>query len=348
MNTFESLLGLGWHTFFFQQLSLEEWEQLRPVRVVEQNRSILEVVGADYVGALQIRPSFPPLTVGDWLLLDDEENLVRALDRLSCFERASPGHRKSETQLIGANIDTALILTSSNDDFSLNRLERYQALVNQAGAEPVVVLTKADLCEDPASYVEQVQAIDPALSVIALDSRDPSAVQGLVPWCKPGKTIALLGSSGVGKSTLTNTLLGDAIQDTAAIRTADSKGRHTTTRRSLLAAPGGFLLLDTPGMRELQLAESEAGIAATFADIEQLAERCRFADCSHENEPGCAVLKAVEEGTLEARRLDNFHKLSREMATFNATVAEKRAAGKSLGRFYKRTIKESMKLKRGN
>lgn len=340
------LADLGWQPFFQQQLTLEELEVLTPMRVVEQYRKEIELAGEAGTHQLALLSSMPQMVVGDWLLINSSSGFERLLDRSTCFRRIAAGHQKQE-QLIAANVDTAFILCSLNDDFNLNRIERYLAMVHDAGAEPVVVLSKKDLCDDVAGKLEQVQSLGPLLSVEAVNCLEEDTREILAPWCRPGHTIVMLGSSGAGKSTLTNTLLGEERQATRAIREDDSKGRHTTTSRSLIPMASGAMLLDTPGMRELQLVDMQAGVATTFADIEELATRCRFNDCQHHSEPGCAVQAAIESGDLDERRLQNYEKLMREQAHNAATVAERRANAKSLGKYYKKAISESVRGKRG-
>jgi len=341
-----TLASIGWQPFFQQQLTLDEWDNALPVRVVEQHRSRLEVTGDGGMQTIPITPAMPPMCVGDWLLLDPDGHFLRLLQRKSCFRRKAAGSRVSE-QLIAANVDSAFIVCSLNQDFNLNRIERYLALTHEAGAEPVVVLSKVDLCADPDAYREAVQQLDNLLAIELVNGLDPASAARLLPWCQPGNSVVLLGSSGAGKSTLGNSLLGETLQATGSIREDDAKGRHTTTRRSLLKMPNGALLLDTPGMRELQLSDCESGVAATFSDIEGLATGCRFGDCQHLQEPGCAVRQAVQEGRLEGRRLENYHKLMREQAINRASLAERRAGERELGRFYKGALRESKKIKRG-
>ena len=341
-----SLHELGWKPFFQQQLTLDEWEDAIPARVIELHRSIIVVQTEDKRLTLPVIPDMTGITVGDWLLVNHDDHFCRLLERQSLFARKAAGS-KVNSQGIAANVDVAFIVSSMNSDFNLNRLERFLALTNEAGAEPVVVLTRADLCADPQDYIRQVQAMDSMLTVEAVNALDASSVNALTSWCTTGKTVAFLGSSGVGKSTLVNTLLNKAAQATGTIREDDSKGRHTTTARSLHPMPSGSLLLDTPGMRELQLADCEQGVEETFADIRRLASSCQFSDCQHNGEPGCAIASALELGQLDTRRLNNYRKLMREQALNSATLAQKRARDKSLSRLYRSVQGESRRRKKG-
>lgn len=337
MNNSLSLASIGWQPFFQQQLNLDEWESARPGRIVEQYRTELEVLTEAGREILSVTSSMPTVTVGDWVLLQPDQRIDRVLERLSCFQRFAAGS-KVATQLIAANVDTAFIVCSLNDDFNLNRIERYLALVNDAGAEPVVVLSKSDLCTEPDELRQQVQRLDNLLSVELVNGQDMQSTVALMTWCQPGKTVVMLGSSGAGKSTLSNTLLGTETQTTQAIREDDGKGRHTTTRRSLLAMPNDCMILDTPGMRELQLADCESGVETTFADIAAFALSCRFSDCQHESEPGCAVQKALACGELDERRLRNYRKLLREQAFNGASLAERRAGERDFAKTVQRAM----------
>jgi ribosome biogenesis GTPase len=329
------LRALGWQSFFASQLDADEMTKTPPVRVTEVHRSGLRARGA--AGDVQLPPD-ADVTVGDWLLYDAETpGRSRRLERKSLIQRRAPG-RETRMQLIAANLDTVFITTSCNADFNVARLERYVALAFEAEVTPVIVLTKADL-EDPAPYVEQAEAISARVPVIALDARADNVQAALAPWAKPGQTVGFLGSSGVGKTTLTNALAGTeaATQD---IREDDAKGRHTTRHRELYITGTGPVVLDTPGMRELQLADVSAGLSTLFADIEELATTCKFRDCAHETEPGCAVRAAIEAGDLDPERLMRWRKLAAEEELNAATVHEKRDKARATAKMYRRVQSE--------
>jgi ribosome biogenesis GTPase len=333
-----TLAQLGWRSCFQQQIGLEQWGY--PVaRVVAQHRNRLELLSEAGELGLELHVGLPAITVGDWLLLTPEGQFDRLLERQSLFRRKAAGSKVAE-QLIAANIDTLFIVTSLNEDLNLGRIERYLSLAYEAQTEPVIILSKADLCDDAESVLNKVQALDPLLMIETLNCLDEEDTQKLAPWCDIGKTIALMGSSGVGKSTLVNTLLGEKVQLTGAIREDDGKGRHITTGRSIHLMPQGGLLLDTPGLRELQLTDCDEGVNSTFAEITSLAEHCRFANCRHDNEPGCAVQDAISQGELHARRLSSYHKLMREQEFNSATLAEKRAKDKQFGKMIKSVLSE--------
>jgi ribosome biogenesis GTPase len=335
---------LGWKTHFQQQLSLEEWETFTVARVAARDRSVVHLLTTRGRQVLELHGGMTDLTAGDWVLLDTVGRFQRRLSRSTLFSRKAPGTR-AERQLIAANVDTAFIVSSMNRDFNLSRIERYLALVKSAGATAVLVLTKRDLCDHPQHYVDEAQLLDQALMVVEVNSLDADSTGKLRPFCGPGNTVVFLGSSGVGKSTLINTLFGETIQLTNAIRADDEKGRHTTTGRTLHLLPDGGLLLDTPGMRELQLADCDRGIEDTFAEITELAARCRFSDCRHQDEPDCAILAAVESGQLDQRRLTNYQKLLREQAFNEATLAEKREKDRKLGRYYRSVLSDKERYK---
>ena len=323
-----SLEKLGWQPFFARQIAPETLALTPPVRVIEVHRNGLHVLGD---GIDKLVPPGPDATVGDWLLFDrDHPAESTVLERKSLFTRRAPG-RERKLQQIAANVDTAFIVTSCNEDFNVARLERYIVLALEAETTPVIVLTKPDLCDDPEAYLAEASAISNRVPAVMLNALSSSAaMERLAPWCRPGQTVAFLGSSGVGKSTLVNTLFSADIAATADIRDDDSKGRHTTTRRQLHFTPAGCAVLDTPGMRELQLSDVEAGIAGMFDELTALASQCRFRDCRHETEPGCAVRAALEAGEIDRAKLKRWKKLSAEDRFNAATLTERKSEGKAL------------------
>jgi ribosome biogenesis GTPase len=342
-----SLPQLGWNAFFQQQLSLEELENYIVSRVLEHHRSRYLVQTETEQFSLEIRPNMQPLTVGDWLLVDADKQFIRALDRLTLLSRKAAGSKVAQ-QLIAANVNTLFIVNALNHDFNLSRIERYLAIAHESGCEPVIVLTKEDRCENVDDYLQQVQTLDPFLMVETVNSLDSLSVEKLHSWCKTGQTVAFVGSSGVGKSTLVNTLMQEQLLATGGVREDDNKGRHTTTSRALFVMPSGGVLLDTPGIRELKIADCEQGVNEVFSDINELAEQCRFSDCSHQAEPGCAVQKALESGEIDERRLNNYFKLLREQKRNGASLAESRSNDKNLTKFYKRTLQQGRLLKQSD
>ncbi len=344
------LADLGWNTFYSSQLETDDLEYRIPVRVTEVHRSRILVAGvalAHWIPPFRVTGGCEEMTatVGDWLLLD--ANNLRAehlLKRKSLFKRRAPGrHRK--IQLIAANIDTLFIVSSCNQDFNAARLERYLALAHEEDVTPVIVLTKADLTEKPEDFAKAAN-IMPDVMVETVNARDPQSTACLVDWCSRGQTAALVGSSGVGKSTLINTLTGEDHIRTQTIRDDDAKGRHTTTGRTFHSLPSGGWLLDTPGMRELQLTDVRSGLEEVFSDIEDLANNCRFADCAHDSEPACAVRKAVQSGELDARRLTNWRKLMAEEAYNSETLAERRQRHRVFSKMVRRAKNEKLTNRR--
>lgn len=344
-----NLLTFGLVPFFIQQLSDVSLLEERLGRVTAVQRSRLTVVTetdeklVELSSALLQAESTERPTVGDWVLLDASlSRITEVLDRKSLFKRLGAGSN-SEIQPIAANIDILFIVTSCNEEFKESRLERYLALCAEAGATPVIVLSKADLSDDVDHYVQRARQTQAGVAVEAVNALDPDSLAGIRSWIDCHSTVALVGSSGVGKSTLLNSLAGHELTATGEIREQDRKGRHTTTHRQLHKLPGGGLLIDVPGMRELRVADVEQSLGTVFEDIEALAAQCRFADCHHESEPGCAVLNAVEADKLDSRRLNNYKKLLRENALAMATLAQKRQQGKDFSRMVKavKRIKQS-------
>jgi ribosome biogenesis GTPase len=346
-----SLHDLGWTASLETQYA--PFRELgEPARVCAQHRDGYRIliakgeVRAEAAGRLFHEGVSP--SVGDWVVYG--EGKIRAvLPRKGALARRQAVGRKSEEraaapQVIAANVDTVLVVTSLNRDFSPRRLERYLAFAWEGGARPVVVLSKADLCEDLAESVAETESVTAGVPVVAVSalSGDVAALQ---PFLAPRTTVALVGSSGVGKSTLANCLLGEERMAVQQIRTSDDTGRHTTRHRELFVIPGGALLVDTPGLRELGFVEAEDGLDAAFKDIEEFARACKFRDCSHGSEPGCGVKGAVEEGSLAEDRFEAYLRLRREIAfetrktNRQAALAEKQR-NKKLSRAIKRMKEE--------
>jgi len=342
----DSLHHLGWSPHFETERALAGADPECVARVMDQHKHLMEAEGMQGRREIPLLGSTPPLAVGDWVVLEADGKVQSVLERTSLFRRKAAGHRVAH-QVIAANVDVAFVVCGLDRDFNLNRIERYLSLIHESGAEPVVVLTKADECGETEERVQEVQHLDPLLEVVAIDGRSAQSKSTLASWCSPGKTVVLLGSSGAGKSTLTNTLLEEEWQDTGEVREADGRGRHTTTRRSLLCLPSGALILDTPGMRELQLTDCETGVSTTFHDIEELARQCKFNDCKHESEPGCAVREALESGDLDPRRFRSYQKLQREQARNAASIPQRHAQSRKQGKLYKKVQKAARFRKTG-
>lgn len=336
-----ALTSLGWGPFYQQQLSSEEHDKACPCRVMSVHRGQLILSSGEMEitlllsGKLLRAEGEQQATVGDWLLLSSTTGaFLRLLDRKSLIKRRAAGTDNSD-QLVAANIDTLFIVTSCNDDFNPSRLERYLAFAHAAEVYPVIIVTKKDKCHNPEEYEAKARTLGPDIMVEVVNARDPATLGVLDGWCKPGQTIALVGSSGVGKSTLANAL-GAELQKTGDIREDDAKGRHTTAHRSLLPLGNGAMLLDGPGIRQLGLTDGGEGVSAVFDEIAELAQHCRFSDCQHDQEPGCAVREALENKRLSARRLSSYTKLKAEQRHYAATSAERRRKDKAMGKFHKK------------
>ncbi len=340
------LKRLGWNAFFGE--SFREYAvDYEPGRVSAVRKSSCEVhtkegvVRARVSGRLRqdgLRPA-----VGDWVAISRDDSGARTiqaiLPRKSKISRKDPSRAVGE-QVMATNIDTVFIVTSLNQDLNLRRLERYIAAAGQSGAEPVVVLNKSDLCSDVEAKIDDVKSIASDLSVLAVSATEKTGLEKLSPYLQDGKTVVLLGSSGVGKSTIINALDGRERQKIGEIREDDGRGRHTTTARELLILEKGGIIIDNPGMREIQLWDASEGLDEAFQDVIELAKECKFRDCRHETEPGCAVKRAIEEGTLSEVRLESYRKLQRELLAIERKknpklMAEEQKKWKNISRMAK-------------
>lgn len=304
--------------FFQKQLLAGDGE---PARIVAEHRMGYEHVsrtgaaGTSMLdGALRRAPRLARPAVGDWVVLDAHARIRRVLDRRTQLVRRAAG-RATEPQVVAANVDRVFVVTSANRDLNPRRVERYLAVIGEGGAEPIVLVNKIDLCGGEAerqAVLATLRLAAPGVTIVLASALGGEGLDALAACCPPGCTVAFVGSSGVGKSSLVNALLADMRQDTGGVRVHDDRGQHTTTRRELLPLPGGGFVIDTPGMRELGLWAGDDGAATAFTDVDELAAACRFSDCRHEREPGCAVRAAVDEGRLEQARLDSLRKLALE------------------------------------
>jgi len=320
-----SLEKLGWNPVLAARFEALAAEGLSAGRVSVEHKDIYGVYApegelrGELAGRLRHRASGRsdlPVT-GDWVAIharpaEGRATIHAVLPRRSLFSRKVAG-AATEEQAVAANADTVFLVCGLDGDFNLRRIERALVLAAESGAEPVVVLTKADLCPDPPARQEEVRRIAPAVTVLVASSVTGEGLAALSAYAGPGLTVALVGSSGVGKSTLVNRLLGRDTVPTAPVRAHDDRGRHTTTSRELIPIPAGGWIIDTPGLRELQLWADEAALPSAFADVDAVAAGCRFRDCRHESEPGCAVLAALADGRLSAERFASFVKLRKEM-----------------------------------
>lgn len=338
-----NLQALGWDGYWQAQWEQHQQMDALPARIVAQHRGLCRIAGefgelwAETAGRMfydagEVAGIMP--VAGDWIAAsirqDENRGTIHAiLPRRTSFSRKAAGKR-TEAQVLAANVDTVFLMASLNRDLNARRIERYLTLAWESGAMPVLVLSKSDLCTEVAELTREVAALAAAVPVHAVSAFSGDGLEVLAPYFADGKTVALLGSSGAGKSTLVNRLVGRDVQAVREIREGDDRGRHTTTARELFVLPQGGLILDTPGLRELQLWDAGDGLGETFAEIEALALHCRFRDCTHEAEPGCAVRAAIASGALDGQRLASMRKLEAEQqfqlrkADVNTRLAEQK------------------------
>jgi ribosome biogenesis GTPase / thiamine phosphate phosphatase len=321
----------SWNEYFCQYAD----QGFQPARICAEHKNSYRLLtgdgemGGEIAGKLHYHASgksdYP--AVGDWVAVTNQSNsgiaIIHAvLPRKSSFSRKMAGNT-TEDQIVAANFDTVFIIMSLNKDFNLHKLERYTVLAWDSGASPVIILSKADLCDEVAEKIAMAEASAPGVQIYAISSCNGVGIDQIRQFFQPGRTVAILGSSGVGKSTLVNLIAGAEVVKTQAIREDDDRGRHTTTHRQLVCLPGGAMVIDTPGMREIGMSDVSDGFSNAFFDIEELGQGCRFKDCSHNCEPGCAVLLAIEKGKLSRDRFEGYMKLQKETAYMDAKQNER-------------------------
>lgn len=354
------LKNLGWSDFFEKSMEPLTAQGFQAGRVIIEHRDCFTVLTenieltAEVAGRLLFtKNSTADLPkVGDWVALqifDGGGNAIihEVLPRKTKFSRQAAG-KKVDEQVIATNIDVVFVVQGLDDNFNMRRLERTLIPVNESGAKPIIILNKSDLCEDIESKVLEAEETAKGAKVLALSAKDDTGLTALKDCIKGGETFAFVGSSGVGKSTLINKIVGEDILKTNEVREGDSRGRHTTTRRELIVLPEGGCLIDTPGMREIQLWQADEGLNETFSDIDELAEGCYFSDCTHTREKKCAVLAAVESGDILASRHESYMKLQKELKFLDTkkSTYEQRKKDKELGKLYKRIQNENKKKKK--
>ena len=356
-----AIVRLGWDAGWAASFVPFAAEGIRPARVVAVHRETSIVrdgsgdrsasVSGTFRFATLAQSDFP--SVGDWVAVDPDDVIAAVLPRRSVFKRivvdATRRDGRGDEQIMASNIDVALLVAGLDNDFNLHRIERYLAIAWSSSVTPVVVLNKSDLTDDLDGRLVAVEGIAPGVAIVAVSARSGAGLDGLREHLGPGATAAILGSSGVGKSTLVNALLGEDRQATAEVRGSDSRGRHTTTHRELFELPGGALLVDTPGIRALEVIGADEGVDAAFDDVVDLATTCRFSNCRHSGEPGCAVQAALADGTLGAERLAGHQKLERELArAARETDPRARAAHMRTWRIIHKSVDQKMQRKYGN
>lgn len=305
--------------------------------VCQEGEAYARLKTREYYGGFE---AFP--TAGDFVLIhyipNGDSQIIATLPRKTYFARRDPDPGRGE-QAVAANFDYVFVMQSLNMDFNPKRLERYLTIAWQSGAIPVILLTKADLTPDYAEQLMAAEHVAPGVSIHAVSARTGFGLESLAPYLQPGKTVVFLGSSGVGKSSLVNALAGKEVMTEGGIREDDSKGRHTTTHRQMLMLPGGVMIIDTPGMRELGMWEVSEGLGSAFADVEQFLGKCRFRDCRHDREPGCAIRAAIESGELDAARWESYQNLSNEAESREDLLRRKQAFMKNVAKINKQRKK---------
>ena len=343
------LLDIGWNKSIednYQKLGIDNlllgrviFHSGKQYKIITTTGELIANISSSVINSIKNKSELP--SVGDWVCLKKIDefrpyNIVKIIPRINKLSRKVAGD-KSEEQIIASNIDIVFIMTSVDDDFNIRRLERYLAMSNQINSKPIIIINKIDKCNNFEKYIKETEQIFQNTSIIYISAKEGKNIQDVNKHIEKGKTIILLGSSGVGKSTLINQILGYSRQKVGKIREKDSKGRHITTNRELIILPKGGILIDNPGLREIQLWSSEEGIIKTFQDIDELSRQCRFRDCIHDSEPGCAIKQAVESGQLSQERLDNYKKLLREQEYLNQrrNTYERKKKDKKLGKLYR-------------
>lgn len=336
-----NLKTLGWNEFFEENFFNYKEQGYQAGRVALEHKKMYRVLSEDgeYLAEVSGKMRFNAVergdypAVGDWVVisarpLEQKATIHAVLPRRSKFSRKVAG-LTTEEQIVASNVDTIFLVNALNADFNVRRIERYILSAWESGANPVIILSKADLCDDIPRMISEVESVALGVPILPISAEKNIGLDLLEPYLCEGKTIALLGSSGVGKSTLTNALMGYQKQEVKEVRKGDDHGRHTTTHRELIILEQGGILIDTPGMRELQLWEADEGLSQGFSDVESLAENCKFRDCTHQKEPGCAVQEAISNGTLDSERYSSYIKLQKELAYLerkenrHAALAEK-------------------------